>query len=281
MIRTGLRYYRRFVFRTTVIALMVFVLAQSGAAQVHFEPDVLAMQVKSGKKSVSYIVLTNDADVTKKIVLSLEYRRTGVKSKPIETWAEIIPRELELKKGRKKKIKVVLKGKEESARKECVLALFAGERRDGRVPLDIRVGMPVFVRWNGEKRAEGKIGSISQQIEPGADSKIEILVKNTGVLHIAPYGIAWVEGTSGERVWQIELRPDQPIFPGETKPIVWQGQYPKMEVRQAKLGIQLFWGTLYGLEKVGIPKSEIVRAPLKIIRSSNIILIHTCSTSVF
>jgi P pilus assembly chaperone PapD len=245
-------------------SLLLLLIPAGSNAQITFSPDMLTLDIEKQHSASAEVVLTNKSEVTKKIFVEVEYRCTaGDHPGKIEKWVDFSPRVVTMRPGTTRPIQVRLKGGNVQYRGECLLSFFASEEIKSRINLNIRTGMPIFVRWNGENRAEGKIVSIRPKFSGGGKFSFSVEVKNTGALHLAPYGVAWVEKSDGEHLWQVEVRPDQPIFPGETKELVWEGKRPKVLADGEQLGVRLFWGTLYGLDKLGAPKSAEMKVRLK------------------
>ncbi len=247
--------------RTLVCTLLILLFAAFSWSQVSFEPEMLVLENEAERRTTAGVLVKNESDKAKEFRMEIEYRRSGPCQLKIGEWASLEPKRLRLKKGESKKVRLELQGMDKRVCGECVLSLFAGERKESRIPLNIRMGMPVFVRINRETRVNGKIAGIEQSFLKDGFFKLAVQVKNTGTLHLTPYGVAWVEDSAGKRLWQVELRPDKPVFPGQTHELVWQGQGPAAGGKGRKLGVRLFWGTLYGVEKLGKPQSAELKVP--------------------
>ncbi len=215
------------------------------------------LSLQKGQTLTVNVDLVNDQDTSKNVFLGVEYRRQGPCKTPVNTWCTVRPNRFRLEKGARQRVQLELQGYEDG-QGECVLLLFVGEKVNTPIPLNIRFGLPVFVRLNGEQHAEGQVLDIrTLPLSGTGDWEIRIPVKNNGFMHLAPFGMVWLENAKHERIWQSDLRPDRPIFPGETQPILWKGPKPELTSPPYMIGVQLFWGTLYGVSEVGLPKKDI------------------------
>jgi hypothetical protein len=232
----------------------------AGYAQVTFNPDMLVLSLDSGQSKSADVVVRNDAGVAKAIKMKLNYRRQGKLTGRAEDWCSVRPNSFTLAAGGSQAVHLEFKGPA-TLPGECVLSLSAGEMLKTPIPLDVRMGMPVFVRCNGEKRILGEIVGVEPRRAAGNQMEVNVRVKNMGALHLVPFGLAWLEDARRNRVWQADLRCGQPVFPGEVLSLcarasapVWQGA--------GTLHVQMFWGTLYGNQAVGVPASSAKQVPL-------------------
>jgi hypothetical protein len=245
-------------------ALAVLGCALAGFAQVSFEPDMLVFSLDRGQTTTADVVIRNDAPVAKEVRVDLSYRRVGNLPKDAASWCRVTPDCVQLAGGGSQTVHLEFKNPA-IAPGECVLSLFAGEKVEAPIPLNVRMGMPIIIRFNGERRAEGEIVGLEPKFIPGGQLEVRVQVENRGVLHLVPFGLAWVEDARHQRVWQTDIRCDQPVFPGEVlslkarSPVqAWQGA--------GELHVQIFWGTLYGNQAVGAPKSSAKQVPLSAAR---------------
>lgn len=238
-------------------------LANGASARISYTPDMLVLDVEARRTTTAEVVLRNESEAKGEFNIEVEYRRPGICTENVENWVSFSPRMVTLPPGSSRTIRVKFNGRDIQHRSECVLSLFAGEELKNHINLKVRVGMPIFIRWNKENRVSGKIISLKPNFMDKGQFAFSVKVKNTGALHLTPYGIAWLEKADGKHVWQVEVRPDQPVFPGETEDLVWEGKRPTTVPKGGQLGVRLFWGTLYGLDKLDAPGSAEIKIPLK------------------
>lgn len=240
--------------------LVTFGCVPAAYTQVTFEPEMLVLSLNQGQSQFAKVVVHNDSREAKDVEVTLNCRQGGKFSGDIDAWCTVQPKTFRLAAGGAQTVQMVFKGII-ALPGECVLSLFAGEKLDTPIPLSVRVGMPIFIRFNGEKRAQGEILSVEPVSLPGTPLQVRVQVRNQGALHLAPFGLVWVEDAGHQRVWQADIRCDQPVFPGESLALnttgpspVWQGA--------GELHVQMFWGTLYGNQAVGVPTSSAKQVPL-------------------
>ncbi len=247
----------------------LFLLGNIAAhAQIAFEPNPLTLELKPGQASEYTVKVFNRSAAAKRLAFSLEYRRGALAGVKIHEWVYLAPVNLDLKPGEAGTVHLKIKRPNGALKGECVLSLFAAEQiQRQQIPLTVRVGMPIFVLWDGSGQALDGIVAGCRKTDLGKNEmQLEVEVLNRGWIHLAPFGIAWVEDRAGKKLWQVELRPDQPIFPGERKTIVWRGKgLPPGDHRPGDvLGVQMFMGSLYGLQSLGIPKRAELKMPFKL-----------------
>ncbi len=241
---------------------------KASQAQIAFEPNPLTLELKPGQASEYKVKVFNHSAAAKKLAFSLEYRRGALAGVKIHEWVYMAPVNLDLKPGEAGTVYLKIKRPNGALKGECVLSLFAAELiQRQQIPLTVRVGMPIFVLWDGSGRALDGIVAGCRKTDLGKNEiQLEVEVLNRGWVHLAPFGIAWVEDRAGKKLWQVELRPDQPIFPGERKTIVWRGKGlpPGAHHPGDVLGVQVFMGSLYGLQSLGIPRRAELKMPFKL-----------------
>jgi|GEM_PF-4871121 len=242
--------------------IAVAAVACAARAQILFEPGTLTLDVDCGKPCVADVKVTNAGNAADATV-ELELKQPGPCRSPLAEWAAVSPARLHLPRGGSQTVRISFSKKAPTAQGECVLALFVGEEIRGQVPLRVRTGMPVYVRLNGETRAEGRIAAVEHQLRKNGELELAFTVHNQGKLHLMPFGLAWIENADGARLWQVELKPNEPVFPEQQRMIAWKGALPPEIRRDGVLHLQMFWGTLYDFARVGQPKSAAVQVALK------------------
>jgi hypothetical protein len=241
--------------------------AATCSGQIIFESDLVPIVVDSGAVVNALITVTNQGDRDQKVHFALDYRRRGHCKQEVEEWAEVIPARIDLKKGERRSIAIRVSGLKFKTQTECVLGLFAAVEQDGLIPLELRYGIPVFVCFNGRENIRGKILKANSSADAGK-IHLDILIRNTGGVHLLPYGLVWTENAQGQREWQAELRFNQPVYSGDTRTLAWDGARAKEFSHKEKIRIQLFWGTLYDLKRVGMPRNEIHLGNIKLSKAS-------------
>lgn len=235
-------------------------IARSGLAQVVFQPDILMLELNHKDQVAARVLVRNMGPEAKDITIGVEYRRPGPCRRPAGDWVSVYPGHFRLAKGEAKTIQVQLNGTEQAAAGECVLSLYAGEWVQGQISLNLKTGMPLFVRLNREKKVQGRLIRMEGQVLPSGNILVTAWVENTGAVHLLPYGLSWISNKRGGNRDQTEFRAGQPVFPGEKKAVQWEIK-PAERRRDDTLGIRLFWGTAYGMRD--IPKSTEVSVPFK------------------
>ncbi|NTV51872.1 MAG: hypothetical protein HGA76_02490, partial [Candidatus Firestonebacteria bacterium] len=192
--------------------------------------------------------------------VELDYRRKGNLTQEVGSWCSVYPEHIQLAKGASQMVRLKFKGPA-TLPGECILSLFAGEKVSAPIPLKVRRGMPVIIRLNGERRADGEIVGLESKFVAPGQLEVHVQVENRGILHLAPFGLAWVEDVKHRRIWQMDLRSTQPVFPGEVLSLTVGGPFAMVR-GSSTLHVQIFWGTLYGTQAVGVPKSSAKQVPL-------------------
>lgn len=247
------RYSWQVVIAVFLLVLSVF---SPAAAQIAVEPDMITVHLEAGKEKVAYFKIRNPSYAVKHYTFDLEYRRQGRCPLEVKKWVRVNPASIEIPPNQETQVQLLFNGLQNHKTGECIVALFVTERKNSKIILDVRYGIPIYVLWNKKNKVRGKITHMNSSLA-GRDLTLEMEVKNTGQTHLAPYGFMWVEQKGGERLWQSEFRTDQLIFPGETKTISWTGKGTGTLPTTGNVSLQVFWGTMYDIAVVGPPKSEI------------------------
>jgi hypothetical protein len=244
------------------LAWLVF--AGSGWAQVYFEPGMIVYSLRSGQVKTADIVLRSDAKVPEEITLELNYRYAGALPKDVAAWCSVTPKRVTLAQGDSRSIHLEFKGPAVRGG-ECLLSLYAGESMRTPIPVRLRMGMPIFIRLNDERRAEGEITALEPVFQGAGGMQIQVQIKNRGALHLVPFGVVWIGDAHGKNLWQTELRVNRPVLPQEE--YIFKVPGPNTVIHDAsELHVQLFWGTLYDNKAVGMPKTSAKQVPLKTAR---------------
>lgn len=241
-----------------LIAVFLLVLSAflPAAAQIAIEPDMMTVHLEAGKERAAYFTIRNPSYTVKHYHFDVEYRRQGNCPLELKKWIQVNPISVEILPNQEAQVQLAFKGLQNHKTGECIVALFVTERKNSKIILDVRYGIPIYVLWNKKNKVRGKITQVNSSVV-GRDLTLEMKVKNTGQTHLAPYGFLWVDQKGGERLWQSEFRTDQLIFPGETKTISWTGRGTGTLPADGNVSLQVFWGTMYDIAVVGPPKSEI------------------------
>jgi hypothetical protein len=232
--------------------------------QVSFSPEMLILSLQKGQNHTAEIEVTNNQDTAKDVTFKLEYRKPGPLTETLANWCSVEPAKIRLEPKAHQRIIVILKCGSD-AQGECVLSLFAGEKVNAPISLNVRMGMPIIIRFNNERRASGEITSVESKLMPDGLLVVNVQVINQGVLHLAPFGLAWVNDSQGKRVWQMDIRSEQPVFPKDILSMSAHGSAPIFP-GVGELHVRIFWDTLYGNQAVGVPKSSEKMVPFNAAR---------------
>jgi P pilus assembly chaperone PapD len=225
-------------------------------AQVSLEPELLVLEIQTDKEFVQEVRVTNEGNKAKEIWIETEYRWQGPCEGQIEEWVEILPAHFQLACGKQQKIKLKFKRKSGRIKGESHFFLYVREELKRAVTLNIKTGIPIFVRFNQGVEPQGEIGNIYKKRASDGTWILEAPVKNTGEMYLLPYGFSWLDDSRGKRVWFKEVRLRQPIPPGQTESVGWQIPAEAL-VPKGRGNVELFWGTLYGIAQGKINSQKV------------------------
>ncbi|MBN1596287.1 hypothetical protein JW933_10205 [candidate division FCPU426 bacterium] len=227
---------------------IIAVLPVLSRAQLSIRPELIVMDMMTDQELVQEVYVTNASSALKEIWIEAEYRWQGPVTDELSAWVQIIPAHfiLPAKQGRTVKVKFL---KNAVTRKgESHFFLFARENLYQAVHLNVRTGIPVFVRFNRGVKPKGEIHAFLKKRADDGTWHFEAQIKNTGKMYLLPFGLAGLDDPAGRRVWFKEVRLRQPIPPGQMKSVMWQLP-PEAAVKGGKISLELFWGTLYGMDQ--------------------------------
>lgn len=102
------------------------------------------------------------------------------------------------------------------------LEKITAKAKAGNVQLHVtpRFSIPVYVSIKNTARAEAAITDVAASSGPNGDSvKIDITLKNTGTIHIRPFGTLVMLNQNSEIVKDLPIGKTLPLFPGYTTQI--------------------------------------------------------------
>ncbi|MCK5242648.1 hypothetical protein KAR34_09370 [bacterium] len=238
----------RILQRGIVGLVLGMALSGTAGAQLSIQPQLLVLEFQTNKELIREVHITNGGIIDKEIWVEADYRWQGPGKRNIAEWVEIIPSHFQLSAKQSRIIKLKFKKNAITGKGESHFFLFTKEKLKQAVCLNVKTGIPVFVRLNKGMSAKGSIVNVQKKRLPDGSWQFKAEIKNKGKMYLLPYGYSNLEDRTGKLIWMKEIHLRQPIPPGQMTSLVWAIPAESM-IDKGTVNIELFWGTLYGVDQ--------------------------------
>ncbi|MFQ5860425.1 MAG: hypothetical protein ACE5IG_02605 [Dehalococcoidia bacterium] len=219
-----------------LVALLVSMLGTSavhgqGGIAIRISPPNFELEADPGQVVAQQIRVTNRGEAPIPITMEVAgFTPTGQEGqvaltedeevRGIVTWLTVSPRSFVLEPDQEQQVTFVIEvplDAEPGGHYASILASVGATTQAGAVAVGQRVGSLVLLRVSGEVIEQARVTSFSV---PGLSAKgpipLDILVENTGNVHVRPAGEIIVKGTFGGEVARIPVE-QKAVLPGSPR----------------------------------------------------------------
>jgi len=207
---------RLFNIQASAVGLLLLGVIPAVQAAVTIEPAALKLIMSGEGVRTEHVMIANDGEADLVLRVEPEYWFQGSCTQPVNSWLKALPEQLVVPAHQNFVLELKLSLPAQLSG-ECVAMVYLAQKPQGQLlAIQTRVGFPVYVQRQSSGETHGEISKFEPRRIAGVGAAFEIEVRNTGNLHILPFGSLLLQDDAG-RLYHQPVRFEQPVFPGQSR----------------------------------------------------------------
>ena len=240
----------KMIFFCTIIGLQFFIMGPSHAG-ISVDPALLELSAPKEEQLQGSLWVTNEGNEAVEIEAQPEY---WLKDKPlingqaveISSWLNLEPKDFKLGPAERKEVKYSIKlpsGLDGEIMAQIYFADVTG-KGTGAVNLISRLGVGMYVSAKETQKISAKIDAVNI-IKGDREIKFEVVVENSGNVHLRPKGKLIIEDDNKTVVKEMETQYGWPVFPANKYSYYAFCKIADIKSGRYKLKAVIDYGNLY------------------------------------